>query len=168
MSAMDPLRRANILVHAGRIKEALETLQAAVEANPERQELKDRINEVRTENSALDLVVLAHLCMSWVFLWGPAFAIALLIRWGVGRPDSPLSVYGPSTSALVAGFLSVVALALATYYCSLHLWFIYLKHVVGRRLASVERRLPGFVWVDRLEPMYGRVRAKYLPSRDET
>ena len=168
MSALDPLRRAGILVHAGRVGEALQVLRAAIEAYPERDDLKALLAEVQAENPKLEFLVLVHLCMSWAFLWGPALAIALLIRWGANRVDPAFGAGDPSIPALVFGFLLAAVFALAIYYCSLHLWFVYLKYVVGRRLASVEKRLPGFVWVDRLEPIYGRVRAKYLPPRSET
>jgi len=168
MGDIDPLHRANILVRVGRVREAVESLRISIDAEPNRDDLKARLAEVQKDNPKLDLVVLFHLCMSWVFLWGPALVLALLMRWGATIVDAVFGVNGPSIAVMFLGLLLVATLVCTAYYASLHLWFVYLKYVVGHRLAAVECRLSGFIWTDRMEPIYSRVRAQYLPSRSET
>jgi hypothetical protein len=162
MPPLDPLRRAEILFRFGRETEAVRVLRDALASEPNRVGIRSKLEEFTRHGSSSTLVGTVHLCMSWVFLFGPLLALVPVSPWLRSAADSFDGHELGAIAAVALGLaLATVWLAVAGYVF-LHLWFMYLKYVVGSYRPEVERRLPGFVAVERFQPLYGNMRSVYF------
>jgi len=167
MPPIDPLKHAGTLASYGRKKEAIRVVREALGHQPHRSDLRIKLQELERAPEGSTIIGTVHLCMSWVFMFGPLlFFLVPLSPWLRSSAHS-LSTYdiGPIAVLLIGLTVAAVWLIIAGYAC-LNLWFLYLKHVAQAYRSEVERRLGGFVAVDRLQPFYDQVRGRYFAETD--
>ena len=174
MSDLDPLARANILARFGRTKEAIASLQTAVESDTSNAELQAKLKELLAEHptsSKQRATIAIHLTMSWVLLCSsfllvffPFYHLARLQTSSFSAPS-----FGGLALLLVVGgaLVGLVVLVYVALHLFLRCWFFYLKNVVGANAELVERRLPSVLNVSVLEPQYSRVRRQFFPMKSD-
>ena len=166
MPSIDPLKHADALASYGRKMEAICVLREALVHQPHRSDLRTKLQELEQVPERSTAIGTLHLCMSWLFMFGPLLILVPLSPW-LRSSANALNTYdiGPIAALLIGLTAAAVWLIIAGYAC-LNLWFLYLKHVAQAYRPEVERRLGGFVAVDRLQPFYGQVRKHYFAEAD--
>lgn len=162
MPAPDLIRRADVLIRFGRRKQAVRELRDALASDPNQMDVREKLAEFEVTPKGATLGATVHLCMSWVFLFGPLLLLVPVSPWLRRILDGSLAEgLGPAW-ALCIGLLLAAVWGAVAGVISLHLWFLYLKHVARSYRPEVESRLHHFVAVERFEPFYSRARFHYF------
>lgn len=160
MPSDDPISKAELLLNFGRRKEAARVLQEALLYDSHRADVRARLEEILNPPPTT-IIATFHLYMSYVFVYGMVILFALV--------SNRLEPYGKSLDGLIGlitALLIIIALFIIAGYATLHLWFLYLKYVVRSYRPEVERRLPEFVRLDWIQPLYGKIRSRYFAESD--
>jgi uncharacterized membrane protein len=168
VSDPDPLTHAEVLAAYGRKSAAVELLRDAIDRNPERRDLRERLNALTTKRTlpaGNRLVVVFHLTMAWVLLLacgGLVFGAPVsLARLFDNLPPGDFSNW-EIVWFLVGLLIVVVLLAIAWVYLFLVVWFSYLGLLPNDLRKSVEERVPSMLNIVAFEPAYTKVRSWFL------
>jgi hypothetical protein len=172
MPAPDPLAEAEVFLRYGRTARATELLKAASLREPDRLDIKQRLEEMmadRTRTAQLlpvewnRIPMAVHAlvaCVLWICSMAVPgyvlFRLTMPFASKIALPDSPALALFVIFCGIA--FVAVVAVTLGVALFSVT-WFGYLTRVVNvDAIPNVEAKVAAVIALRRMEPMYGWVR----------
>ncbi|MCA3035522.1 MAG: hypothetical protein ING33_10030, partial [Rhodocyclaceae bacterium] len=161
MNTPDPIAYAEVLLAYGRKKEALAHLRAAAASNPDRKDIRSRLEWLEsadTPSGATTRTALPHLVLAWfLFLFSVVLCLGVfglighpVMLWFFPSDGSELPFYGVM---LLLGFIAAggYVAVYGAVVLFLHLWFTYLNRLPVEIRLLVDDRSPRAINVLALE-----------------